>query len=572
MKSFLYYFRIKTLLNKNQRKKFDFLIFLTLITMCLEVLGISLVVPIVTLLSGVQSDFNLPFLDNLSYSEIIFTTLAMLVLIVTVKVSFISFFEKKIHNFYTDLRVTLSEKIYSIYLNKPYEFHLSKNSSTLIRNIEDVKWFVVSVKYLLFLIAECIMVIGVFSFILLYEPIGAISSISFLGFFGYIIYKSIQSQTKKLGSLRRFHDEFKFLFLQQGFHAIKDIKVKNKENSFIKQFSYHNNESTQNEFKYSFIQTLPRLFLEWLLVIGIVLLISIIFIQKQDLVGILPILGLFLVAALRLMPSITRIMNSIQTIKFGEAVIDSLNDEIKINKNLNKESKEDEKIIFNKYIEIQDISFGYKNSEKKILSGINLKISFGDTIGLLGLSGSGKTTLINIILGLLRSSKGKILVDGINIHRGLKSWQNNIGYVPQNIYLTDDSLQNNIAFGSMNEKEINLERVKKAIRDAQLEKLVSSLKNGVNTKLGEFGERISGGERQRIGIARALYNNPKLLILDESTNSLDFETEEKILEDVVAINKEMTIIMIAHRPSTLSKCNRIFRLSESKLTENNLKN
>ncbi len=540
--------------------------------MCLEVLGISLVVPIVTLLSGVQSDFNLPFLDNLSYSEIIFTTLAMLVLIVTVKVSFISFFEKKIHNFYTDLRVTLSEKIYSIYLNKPYEFHLSKNSSTLIRNIEDVKWFVVSVKYLLFLIAECIMVIGVFSFILLYEPIGAISSISFLGFFGYIIYKSIQSQTKKLGSLRRFHDEFKFLFLQQGFHAIKDIKVKNKENSFIKQFSYHNNESTQNEFKYSFIQTLPRLFLEWLLVIGIVLLISIIFIQKQDLVGILPILGLFLVAALRLMPSITRIMNSIQTIKFGEAVIDSLNDEIKINKNLNKESKEDEKIIFNKYIEIQDISFGYKNSEKKILSGINLKISFGDTIGLLGLSGSGKTTLINIILGLLRSSKGKILVDGINIHRGLKSWQNNIGYVPQNIYLTDDSLQNNIAFGSMNEKEINLERVKKAIRDAQLEKLVSSLKNGVNTKLGEFGERISGGERQRIGIARALYNNPKLLILDESTNSLDFETEEKILEDVVAINKEMTIIMIAHRPSTLSKCNRIFRLSESKLTENNLKN
>ena len=572
MKSFLYYFRIKTLLNKNQKKKFDFLIFLTLITMCLEVLGISLVVPIVTLLSGVQSDFNLPFLDNLSYSEIIFTTLAMLVLIVTVKVSFISFFEKKIHNFYTDLRVTLSEKIYSIYLNKPYEFHLSKNSSTLIRNIEDVKWFVVSVKYLLFLIAECIMVIGVFSFILLYEPIGAISSISFLGFFGYIIYKSIQSQTKKLGSLRRFHDEFKFLFLQQGFHAIKDIKVKNKENSFIKQFSYHNNESTQNEFKYSFIQTLPRLFLEWLLVIGIVLLISIIFIQKQDLVGILPILGLFLVAALRLMPSITRIMNSIQTIKFGEAVIDSLNDEIKINKNLNKESKEDEKIIFNKYIEIQDISFGYKNSEKKILSGINLKISFGDTIGLLGLSGSGKTTLINIILGLLRSSKGKILVDGINIHRGLKSWQNNIGYVPQNIYLTDDSLQNNIAFGSMNEKEINLERVKKAIRDAQLEKLVSSLKNGVNTKLGEFGERISGGERQRIGIARALYNNPKLLILDESTNSLDFETEEKILEDVVAINKEMTIIMIAHRPSTLSKCNRIFRLSESKLTENNLKN
>ena len=247
MKSFLYYFKIKTLLNKNQRKKFDFFIFLTVITMCLEVLGISLVVPIVTLLSGAQSDFNLPYLKNLNYSEIIFTTLALLVLIITVKVLFISFFEKKIHDFYKDLRVTLSGKIYSIYLNKPYEFHLSKNSSTLIRNIDDVKWFVISVKYLLFLLAECIMVIGVFTFILFYEPIGAISSISFLGFFGYIIYKNIQSQTKKLGTLRRYHDEFRLLFLQQGFHAIKDIKVKNKESSFIKQFSYHNNESTLNE-------------------------------------------------------------------------------------------------------------------------------------------------------------------------------------------------------------------------------------------------------------------------------------------------------------------------------------
>ncbi len=572
MSSFLYYFKIKFLLTDVQNKRFKIFVLFTIITMLIEVLSISLVVPFITVLSGSQLNFNIKYLDSFNQTQIIFLILSLLVFIITIKVIFISFYNKKIHEFYMDLRVSLSEKIYRTYLMKPYEYHLSKNSSTLIRNIDDVRWFGDSVKYLIYLMTECIMVLGIFSFVLYYEPIGAISSVSFLGLFGYLIYTKVQSQSKKLGSLRRYHDEFRLRYLQQGFHAIKDIKVKNKENSFIQQFSYHDKETSFNQMKYHFIQTLPKLLLEWLLVIGVMVLMIVFFFQKESLTGILPTLGLFLVAAFRLMPSITRIMNSLQSIRWGESVIDSLNEELILEKSkLNKDIKQNQ-IIFDNSIELKNINFNYKNSSKNILSDINLKIKFGDNVGLLGFSGAGKTTLINLILGLLKSSSGTILADGTDIHSGLINWQSHIGYVPQNIYLTDDTLKKNIAFGIVDEKEIDLKKIDKAIKDAQLTKLVSSLNNGLNTKLGEFGDRISGGERQRIGIARALYNNPKLLILDESTNSLDSETEGKILEDVISLNKDMTIIMIAHRLSTLSKCNRILKLTNSKIEELEVKN
>jgi ATP-binding cassette, subfamily B, bacterial PglK len=574
MKSILYYFQIKLLLSENQRKKFNLFVFLTLITMCLEVIGISLVVPIITLLSGSAVNFdklNIAYLANLSLSQTTFVILSLLIFVTTIKVILTTFFNHIIYKFYKDIRVSLSNKIYSIYLRKPYEYYLSKNSATLIRNIDEVRWFVASVKYLLFLFAECFMVIGIFTFIFIYEPVGATFAVLILGSFGYLIYKKIQSNVNTLGFQKRYHDQFRLMFLQQGFHAIKDIKVKNKENSFIEHFSHHNSKSTNYQFKHEFIQTLPKLFLEWLLVLSVVLLIGIFFTQGKDFSQTLPTLGLFMVAAFRLMPSITRIMNYIQSIKFGEAVIKSIHDEIyQIDKKSIIESR-NEKIIFKKSIELKDINFNYNNSNKNILSGVNLNIKFGDSVGILGFSGSGKTTLINIILGLLKSTTGKILIDGKDINTGLQSWQSHIGYVSQSVYLTDDTLKKNIAFGSMKDEDIDPNKIKKALKDSQLEELVLSLNNGLDTKLGEFGERISGGERQRIGIARALYNDPKLLILDESTNSLDSQTEEKILEDVISLNKSMTIIMIAHRLSTLSKCNRILKLSNSNIEEVNVK-
>ncbi len=568
MKNLLYYFKIKILLSDKQKKSFNFFIFLAFFSMCLEILSISLVIPIINLLIGTRENLELPFLDQLSLVQYTFAILLLLILIITAKVIFVTFFNKKVFKFYEDLKVSLSREIYSIYLRKPYEYHLTKNSATLIRNIDDVKLFVSSVRYLLFMIAECMMVLGIFSFILFYEPIGAISAVLFLGILSPLIYKKIQSESNSLGSKRRYHDQYRLMFLQQGFHAIKDILVNNKQHSFIEKFSLHNSKSTKYEFRHNFIQTLPRLLLEWLLIVGATLLIGVFFIQGKNITESLPTLGLFLIAAIRLMPSITRITNCIQSIEYGEAVINSLNDEFKHINNYQKiDHVNSEKISFNRSIEIKNVNFNYKGSEKNILSQINLKIKFGENLGLLGFSGSGKTTLINLILGLLKSSEGKILVDGKDINNNLKSWQSYIGYVPQTVYLTDDTLKQNIAFGALNDDKIDNDRLNKSIKDAQLVKFVNGLKNGINTKVGEFGERISGGERQRIGIARALFNHPKLLILDESTNSLDSQTEEKILKDVVSLNKEMTIIMIAHRLSTLKECNRVLRLSNSILEE-----
>ena len=262
------------------------------------------------------------------------------------------------------------------------------------------------------------------------------------------------------------------------------------------------------------------------------------------------------------MPSLTRIMNSIQGILYNRAVIDSVfkafNQE-SFSHDINKTSSK--KILLSKEIVLKKVNFKYSNSGPFILQDINLNIKNGTTIGLIGESGIGKTTLINIILGLIQPTNGSVHVDGVSIFENIKSWQSQIGYVPQNIYLSDDTIKKNIAFALPEEKIDNL-AVSKAITNAKLDSLINNLSNGLNTKVGEFGDRISGGQRQRIAIARALYTDPKVFILDECTNSLDLKTEKQIINEVNSLKGKKTIIMIAHRLSTLENCDCIYKIDK----------
>ena len=287
--------------------------------------------------------------------------------------------------------------------------------------------------------------------------------------------------------------------------------------------------------------------------------------QGEELLYIVPLLGLFAAAAFRLMPSLTRIMNSVQGIFYNRPAVDSVYKEFNqesFQNNINEISST--KIFLTKEIDLKNISFRYSDSNPFILQDINLNIKKGTTIGLIGESGIGKTTLINIILGLIQPTKGSIHVDGISISENIKSWQSQIGYVPQNIYLADDTIKKNIAF-ALPEEKIDNNLVKKAVMNAKLDNLINSLNDGLDTNVGEFGDKISGGQRQRIAIARALYTDPKVLILDECTNSLDVKTEKQILNEVNSLKGKKTIIMITHRLLTLENCDHIYKIDKEGL-------
>ena len=556
------YKKIFNLLSREQVNKYFFFIFLSFIAMILETLGIALIVPFIEALSS--NEINEKLLKAFAYygyspssqNKLVMLLLGLMVFLYTVKALFLTFFSHKETKLLAETRVDLSNKLYNIYLNRPYSFHLNNNSAKLIRNINEINLIVFVLKSSILLITEVIVFSGISIFILFYEPYGSLIVISFLGFFGFLFYKTIQNKLKSWGKIRQTHSGLSLKYLQEGFRSIKELKILQRINETIKTFTLNNKIINLAERRQNFVNSLPRIWLEWLAILGFILLIFYMILKGNELNQIVTLLGLFVVAAFRIMPSITRIMNAIQGIIYNKPVIDTIYNEFNLN---NKSSKKflEEKFIFEDEIELKNISFSYPNTQQKVINNLSLKIKKGTTIGLIGESGAGKTTLINLILGLLEPTEGNIKIDGKNIFDDVLNWQNQIGYVPQNIFLTDDSIKKNIALG-LPDEQIDKNLINKAVNNAKLEKLIKSLHNGLNVKVGEFGDRLSGGQRQRISIARALYKNPKILILDECTNSLDINTESEIINEVNDLKGKKTIIMIAHRLSTLKKCDFVY--------------
>ena len=550
---------------------FYFFVLLSFISMILETLGIGLIIPFMQAL--VTDGINQHLANFLNFFSIyptskynlIFILIALLAFVYTFKASFLTYVSYAQIKLLANLRISLSDRLYYIYLNKPYSFHLNNNSSKLIRNINEIDLVVFVLKSLILLINETVVFLGISALVIFYEPKGSLIVILFLGTFGYLFFKKIQIKVKKWGKTRHIHTGFSLKYLQEGFGSIKDIKILQRSNEIVKAFTANNKIVNLCELKQNFINSLPRLWLEWLVVIGFILLILLMVFQGEELLYIVPLLGLFAAAAFRLMPSLARIMNSVQGIFYNRPAVDSIYKEFNqesFQNNINEISST--KISLTKEIDLKNINFRYSDSNPFILRDINLNIKKGTTIGLIGESGIGKTTLINIILGLIQPTKGSIHVDGISISENIKSWQSQIGYVPQNIYLADDTIKKNIAF-ALPEEKIDNNLVKKAVMNAKLDDLINSLNNGLDTNVGEFGDKISGGQRQRIAIARALYTDPKVLILDECTNSLDVKTEKQILNEVNSLKGKKTIIMITHRLLTLENCDYIYKIDKEGL-------
>ena len=280
--------------------------------------------------------------------------------------------------------------------------------------------------------------------------------------------------------------------------------------------------------------------------------------------SIIPVVGVFGAAAFRIIPSINRILGSLQRLRFDLPLVNIIHKELTETIKIDKIVAIKNNLDFNDVIKIDKVNFSYESRPLLVLSNISANISIGSQVGFVGESGSGKTTLVDIILGLLRPSDGFIKVDGTDIQKNLSNWQKNIGYVPQDIYLSDDTLRNNIAYG-LNSNEIDEKSLKEATKVANLDKFVKNLPDGLNTMLGEHGVRISGGQRQRVGIARALYSNPNILILDEATSSLDINIEKEIMKEISKLKGKKTVIIIAHRLSSVSQCDKLFKLEKGKI-------
>ena len=562
--------KINFIITKRQRKGFIILIFLLFVGMVFELFGLGILLPVLTIISDpnfIDTNIYLVKIADIfeleKHSDFIMFDLISLIVFYLIKTVFLVILSFIQNRFLSNVISETAKTLFSKYLGLPYDFFLKRNSSSLIKNFQvelHNYWnFWVA---LLALLTEILFLISFAAVLIYIEPVGTISTVIFLGIISISIYQITKSKLKLWGVKREESDTIISQTLTETFGSIKDIMLLDKSIFFKKVFNDSMSLKTRVWSNSATISVFPKFIFEFIAVLSLALFIILQLYQGIDVKIIIPVLGVFVASTFKIIPSLNRILSSFQTLKFNYPSIDIYYNEFKIS-NQNFDNKAETNIPFNHSIEIVDLSFGFDKSVSLVLKELKLIIDKGEKIGIVGSSGSGKSTLIDLLMGLYPPLKGEIKYDGTDIFKNIKNWQKNIGYVPQDIFLLDDSIKNNICFGITN-SEIDEDKLQKAIYDSQLQDFINNLENGIETKVGERGVQISGGQRQRIGIARALYNNPNILILDEATSALDNKTEKELINSVRNL-KDKTVIMIAHRLTTLVDCDRVYELVDGSL-------
>jgi ATP-binding cassette subfamily C protein len=560
---FLNFRKIFSILDYSHKKKFLFLFLLILLISIFEVMSIGMVLPLVSFLideSNILKFKNLFQLYNFNNNEIIILTILTISLIFITKFILTIFFQIEQNKIIFQLMHNLLKKIYIKYLNQPYSFFLNKNTSHLISNLSTQVPDVIFnfIMPMMLLISE-ILILALILIFLVVVDYKAILIAFIVGFISFLFLRIVNNQIKSLGQVRVFNEKKKLQNIQQSLLAIKETILFDRQNYFVSKFNKFSSVTTKTLSKYFSFLELPKIFLELIGFIFLIALILFFYYLGYASSEILPLIVIFSLGAYKILPAANRIINSIQRMRFTTGAIDSVYYEIRNNKNGIIEIKNEKikPLQFNNFINIKNIFFRYHGSTKFIFKNFNLKIKKGEILGVYGKSGSGKTTLVNILLGLLEPSNGKVLIDNIDMKGKAKNWQKNIGYVPQIIHLLDSSIKENITLGFIDKNNIT---IKKSIKLSQLETFVKNLKNKERTNIGEDGVKISGGQRQRLGIARAIYRNPEVLVLDEPTSSLDNQTEEEFIKTILSMKRKKTIIIVSHKDSVLKKCDRIIKL------------
>ena len=419
------------------------------------------------------------------------------------------------------------------------------------------------------LLSDIIIFFAILIFLFFYNLVATLCASIFIIFFGSIVVFFQSNKLKFFGNIRQIHSNLTLKLVNESIGNIKEITLSNTHEYFLNKYSYYMSRNTNSGKKKDFYFILVRPILEVLAVLMFLILVYFMSKFGSNISDILITIGVFSVASIKLIPTVTNLLKGFQGLRYNKAVVDLLYLELKkkdddLDLIFNK--KEENKIFHFERLELNNVSYTYPGTGKIIFSETNFKIDAGENIGLIGQSGSGKTTLINIITGLIEPKFGIVKINNKNLNDNIRSWQDKIGYVSQNIYLADDSLLFNVVFNKIGQK-IDYDRVKYLIDMLDLNQLVISDKHGLNFNVGEAGIKLSGGQIQRIGIARALYHNPSILILDEATNALDQKTEEKILKNIYNEMKNLTVISVSHDLKSLKYCKKIFEIVEKKIIQ-----
>lgn len=540
------------------------------VSMLLEMLGIGLVLPALAFLSNDPAQMSngvvgewLAWLGHPTQSQLLLGGLLLLLAIYVVKSAFLLMMHYWQSRFVAALQSSVSRRLFATYLAQPWTFHLSRNSFELHRNIGDVMAFASTCTSLLNMIAESLVMLGVVALLLVVEPVGAVV-VGVLGVAAAWCFDTLtRARSRRYGSLRREHLKAAGQWLMQGLHGAKDVKTQGCENAFVEQFALHDRRVADAAAHQSFAQQLPRIWFELLAVTSLCVLAVVMVAQTEPSRALIPTLGVFATAAFRLLPSVNRLSGAIQNIRYSTATITGLKAELAL-PGASLPTAPRAPMRFEREFAVHHVTYRYPNASADALRDVSLEVPRGAAVGLIGGSGAGKSTLVDVVLGLLPPAAGCVTVDGVDVATNSRGWQSLIGYVPQSIYLCDDTIRRNVAFGVPDEL-IDDEAVSRALRAAQLDQFVSELPLGASTLVGDRGVRLSGGQRQRIGIARALYRDPPILVLDEATSALDNATEADVMTAVNALLGVKTLVIVAHRLTTVERCDTIYRLDGGRI-------
>jgi ABC-type multidrug transport system fused ATPase/permease subunit len=559
--------KLVSLFTQRQRREGAMLVLLMVGGMVMETLGIGMVIPAMMLLT--QQDLGARFpqlyawlnLGAYGRDQVVIVGMLLLAAVFTAKCAYVAFVTSRQFRFVFRVQAHVSRELFISYLHKPWTFHLQRNSAELVRNVivATNELTMTGLLAVLLLVTEGLVVLGISLLLLWIEPLGALCSAAFLASFGYLFNRATRRAVRRAGEERQQHEEQRIRWLQQALGGAKELKLLAREEGVIAQYTPPNEASARIGQYSATLQALPKLWLELLAVLGLVVLVVTLVLQGKPVEGLVPTLGMFAAAAFRLIPSLNRILGSVQYLRMSIPVIDMLHSEL--HAPVEHPAPAGATTPLREGLRVQGLAVRYEDAAQPAISGVDFSIERGTTVGFIGGSGSGKSTLIDAMLGLLPAEKGRILADGADIHGDLRGWQSRIGYVPQAMFLTDDSIRRNIAFGLPDEM-IDEAAVARALSAAQLDEFIRGLPEGLETPVGERGVRLSGGQRQRIAIARALYHNPEVLVLDEATSALDAETEDGVMQAINALHGSKTILIVTHRASTLAYCDRVVRVED----------
>jgi ATP-binding cassette subfamily C protein len=465
--------------------------------------------------------------------------------------------------------VTVARQLLKGYLTAPYVFHFRRNSAELIRNVNDSvdSVFRSVLASAVVLVTESLVVAGLIGILLTAAPFITLVALGVLAGLFTLMLRFTRRFYTRWGAQEHELKRAMLQTLQQSLGGVKEIKVMGRERFFYEAFSALQNTLARILRLRTTLATTPHIFVETVFVCGVLVVVILVALRGGLDTDMLPLLGLYAYAGFRIIPSANRMLMHVNFIRSGTAAVDRLRQDFQLfeqNAASVLDHPQDQELRFTGQIVLERLSYRYDGALEPALRDVNLSIHCGESVGIVGPTGSGKSTLIDLILGLLRPSDGRISVDGRDIATCVRAWQRQIGYVPQSFYLVDDSLRRNIALGFA-DTDIDERRVRNAVRMAQLEQFVGSLPEGLETVVGERGLRLSGGERQRVAIARALYHEPKVLIFDEATSALDTQTERELTRAIEALRGQKTVIVIAHRLSTVRHCDRLLFLQNGRI-------